>query len=154
MAEQREFLIEPLGPPDEARVAEWIGPTAFSYWKRMSCLIEETWPGVFEPEWLYGGRKYGWSLRYKKSRSFCTFTPERDRFSLLITFGAEQRAGVETVRDDLSQETRSGYDSAPVFTDGKWFLMAIDSDRAVDDAMRLLAAKRRPGRSRTRNVKV
>lgn len=148
MAEQRGYMTDPEGPPDEARVADWIGPSAFRYWKRMAGLIEEKWPGVFAPEWLFGGRKYGWSLRYKKSRSFCTFTPEKGRFSVLITFGAEQRAGVEAIRGDLSQETQTGYDQAPVFTDGKWFLMAVDSARAVEDAVRLLCVKRRPGRAR------
>lgn len=148
MSEQREYMTDPEGPPDEARVAEWVGSSAFRYWKLMAALIEETWPGVFAPEWLYGGKRYGWSLRYKKSRSFCTFTPEKARFSILITFGAEQRTGVEAIRSNLSPETVSGYDQAPVFTDGKWFLMAIDSDRAVDDAIRLLSVKRKPGRAR------
>ncbi|MDM7991831.1 MAG: DUF3788 domain-containing protein [Candidatus Fermentibacter sp.] len=148
MTEQSKYMTDPEGPPDETRVAEWVGQSAFRFWKRMAGLIEETWPGVFVPEWLYGGRKHGWSLRYKKSRSFCTFVPEKGRFSILITFGAEQRAGVETTRGDLSQETRSGYDQAPVFTDGKWFLMAIDSDRAVEDAARLLSVKRKPGHAR------
>lgn len=146
--QQHEYMTDPEGPPDEDRVAGWVGPSAFRYWKRMAGLIAETWPGVFVPEWLYGGRKYGWSLRYKKSRSFCTFAPEKGRFSILVTFGAEQRTGVEAVRGYLSPETRSGYDEAPVFTDGKWFLMTIDSDQAVEDAMRLLSVKRKPGRAK------
>ena len=32
-------------------------------------------PGTFIPEWIYGGKKHGRSLRYKKSRAFCTFLP-------------------------------------------------------------------------------
>lgn len=153
MSDGRMYLTEPEGPPDDSRVAEWIGPVAFGFWKRMAGLIEDTWPGVFVPEWLYGGRKYGWSLRYKKSKSFCTFVPEKGRFSMLIVFGAEQRTGVEAIRGSLSGGTLAGYDAATTYHDGKWYLMAIDSDIAVDDAMKLLAVKRKPVRSRTRSVK-
>jgi hypothetical protein len=148
MAGQREYMTEPQGPPEESRVADWTGSRSFAYWKRAAGLIEDAYPGIFDPEWQYGGAKYGWSLRYRKSRSFCTFVPERGRFSLLIVFGNEQRDGVEAIRDSLSPETLAGYDAATTYHDGKWLLMAIDSDRAVDDAMKLLAVKRKPRKPR------
>ncbi len=77
----------------------------YSFWERFSRFIGETYPGVFSPEWLFGGKKHGWSLRYKKSRSFCTMVPERERFSLVIVFGAEERAKAEAILPRLSEET-------------------------------------------------
>lgn len=131
-------------PPGDSEVGEWIGEKAHKYWKHVMRLIEQSYPDVFTPEWLFGGRKHGWSLRYKKNKSFCTLIPERDRFALLIVFGAQERAKVETIRHSLSQHTRKEYDEAATYHDGKWLLLTIAADKIVEDVMRLLAVKRRP----------
>jgi hypothetical protein len=98
---------------------------------------------VFSPEWLFGGKKHGWTLRYKKGKSFCTLIPEKNRFAIQLVFGAEERAKVEAMRTELSPQTRRQYDKAPTFHDGKWLFLTVDSDLVVDDVQRLLAAKRR-----------
>ena len=131
-------------PPDEHEIREWLGEKAHKYWQHMVQSIDQAYPGVFTPEWLFGGKKHGWSLRYKKSTSFCTLIPEKNRFALLIVFGAEERGKVEAVRDSVSRHTQDAYDEAATYHDGKWLLLTIDSERALEDAMRLLAVKRRP----------
>ena len=83
------------------------------------------YPDVLTPEGLFGGKKHGWSLRYKKSKSFCTLIPEKNRFALLIVFG-------------------DTYDKAATYYDGKWLLLTIDSNKVVEDVLRLLAIKRKP----------
>jgi hypothetical protein len=130
--------------PSDAEVAQWIGKEAHKYWKHVTRLIEHVYPNIFTPEWLYGGKKHGWSLRYKKSKSFCTLIPEKNCFTLLIVFGAEERAKVEAMRDSLSHHTQKEYDKATTYHDGKWLLLTIDTDRVVEDVKRLLAVKRRP----------
>lgn len=131
-------------PPSESEIREWIGSEACQYWQKMTKWIEQDYPGIFAPEWLYGGQKHGWSLRYKKSRSFCTFIPEKNRFSLLIVFGREERAKVESLKDRLSRQTRKEYDQAKTFADGKWMLLSCDSDRVCQDVQLLLTVKRKP----------
>ncbi len=121
----------------------WIGP-AHKWWKRVAAWIAETYPGVFSPEWLFGGAKHGWSLRYKKSRSFCTFVPEKNRFLLAIVFGAEERAKVEAIRTALCKDTRHRYDAATTYHDGKWLLLPVEDEDAFADVQRLLAVKRKP----------
>ena len=135
-------------PPVDQEIAAWIGEAAYAYWKEITRLIEHGYPDVFSPEWLFGGLKHGWSLRYKKSKSFCTLIPEKERFALLIVFGAQERAKVEALQGSLSQSTRKAYDEATTYHDGKWVLFTIDSDQALEDALRLLAIKRRPRRDR------
>jgi hypothetical protein len=130
--------------PEDAEVGAWIGAEAHGYWKHVVQRIEEAYPAVFTPEWLFGGRKHGWSLRYKKGRSFCTLIPEKNRFALLIVFGTEERKKVEAARNDLARDVLRAYDGATTYHDGKWLLLAIDSAAVVDDVMRLLAIKRRP----------
>lgn len=140
-------MTEPGHAPSDAAVADWIGEEAHAYWRMVAHRIEQAYPDVFVPEWLFGGKKHGWSLRYKKSKSFCTFIPEKGRFALQIVFGAAERDKVEAVRDTLSRGTQKQYDEATTYHDGKWLLLTVDSDKVVDDVMRLLAVKRRPKKS-------
>lgn len=91
-------ITEPGHPPGDTEIGKGIGKKAHQYWKQVTKFIEQLYPGVFAPEWLYGGQKHGWSLRYKKSKSFCTLIPEKNRFALLIVFGAEDRAKEETIK--------------------------------------------------------
>lgn len=137
-------LIDPDGPPDISKVKAWVGAKAFVCWNRITRMIDKKYPGVFVPEWLYGGKKHGWSLRYKKSKSFCTLIPEKGRTKILIVFGAEERARVETVRDKLSVSVQKQYDAATTYHDGKWLVLTVDSERTFKDIEVLLERKRRP----------
>lgn len=131
-------------PPSDSEISEWLGKEPYKHWKYFIQLIEQAYPNVFTPEWLFGGKKHGWSLRYKKSKSFCTLIPEKNRFALLIVFGAEERSKVETIKDSLSQYVQREYDQATTYHDGKWLLLTIDSDTVLKDVMRLLVVKRKP----------
>jgi hypothetical protein len=137
-------MIQRDNPPSDSAIKEWIGKKAHRYWKHVTKQIEQIYPNVFAPEWLFAGKQHGWSLRYKKGKSFCTLIPEKNRFALLIVFGAEERAKVEAVRDNLSQHTQKEYDEATTYHDGKWLILTIDSDEVVEDVMQLLAVKRKP----------
>ncbi len=144
MNESNSRITQRDTPPSDTEVAGWIGKDAYRYWKHVTHLIERDYPGVFVPEWLFGGKKHGWSLRYKKSKSFCTLIPEKNRFALLIVFGAEERAKAETIRDSLSKHTLKEYDKATTYHDGKWVLLTINNDKVVEDVRKLLALKRKP----------
>lgn len=137
-------MTEPGKAPTPRQVQEWIGKEPYDLWTRVAGHIRRSYPDVFTPEWLFGGKKHGWSLRYKKGKSFCTFIPERSRFALLIVFGADERAKVETMRREVSPQTMKRYDEATTYHDGKWLLLAVDSDKVVGDVERLLAVKRQP----------
>ncbi len=137
-------MTGPGNPPSDWEIEDWIGEEAYRYWKCTVEWIEQLYPNVFDPEWLFGGRKHGWSLRYKKSKSFCTLIPEKNRFALLIVFGAEERTKVEGMRDSLTPCTRKEYDKAATYHDGKWLLLTIDSESALKDVFSLLAVKRKP----------
>jgi len=68
-------ITDHAAPPDESAIREWIGPQAFGHWAELRSWIDEFYPAVFEPDWLYGGRNRGWSLRYKKTKAFTTLVP-------------------------------------------------------------------------------
>jgi len=144
MSENSPRLTEPGSPPTPRQLESWLGKKAFGFWRQVEQMIAERYPGVFMPEWLYGGKKHGWSVRYKKSRSFCTMIPEKGRCLLMIVFGREERAKVETIRDELSAKVRKAYDEATTYHDGKWLLLEIDNKTTLADAETLLAVKRKP----------
>src|SRR5512143_167664 len=144
MNETTHRMTESGKPPTASQVEEWIGKKSYKFWQRVTQLIEQNYPNIFKPEWLFGGMKHGWSLRYKKGKSFCTFIPEKNRALLIIVFGAEERKKVESVRDRLSPQTREKYDQATTYHDGKWLRVTLDSVRVIEDVRLLLAMKRRP----------
>jgi hypothetical protein len=137
-------------PPVPSQIAAWIGKDAYQFWKRITESIEQNYPGVFNPDWLFGGKKQGWALRYKKGKSFCTLIPEKDRLTVQVVFGAEERERVEAIRHELSSRTLEQYDRAATYHDGKWLFLAVDHERGVADLERLLAAKRKPPRRQAR----
>lgn len=148
-SETSRRMTEPDRPPSDREIADLIGEERFRYWKQTVAFIDRTYPDVFRPEWLFGGKKHGWSLRYKKSKSFCTLIPEKDRFALLLVFGAEERTKVEGIQASLSPYTSNEYDEAQTYHDGKWLFLTIDSEDVLDDAFSLLAIKRKPKVKRT-----
>ena len=143
MNESNLRIVEPGQPPSPALLKSWMGGKAYGFWTNVSEWIAKNYPDVFTPEWLFGGKKYGWYLRYKKSKSFCSLIPERHQFVILIVFGAEERAKVETIRPQLSASTRKAYDNATTFHDGKWLSLRVRNPTAMDDVQQLLAVKRK-----------
>ena len=144
MSETSQRMTEPGTPPTRKQLESWLGKKAFDCWRRVEAMIAERYPGVFAPEWLYSGKKHGWSVRYKKSKSFCTMIPEKGRCLLLIVFGGEERAKVDTIRTNLSAQVRKAYDEATTYHDGKWLLLTINNKTMLADAETLLAVKRKP----------
>lgn len=136
-------MLEPHSPPTPAQVAAWLGESNGA-WLNLTALIERAYPGVFVPEWLFGGKKHGWALRYKKSRPLCTLVPEKGGPLAVIVFGGRERAKVEELRPRLSAATLKQYDAAPVYHDGKWLALAARTNAALKDIELLLAVKRVP----------
>ena len=137
-------ITDNSAPPDDGTVRDWIGPSAFEHWTELQSWIEEFYPGLFTPEWLYGGKKRGWSLRYKKTRAFCTFLPEYRRFSAVVVLGRAEREKFEERRNVWRSQLVRLYDEAQTYPDGKFLTVAISSADDRHDVMELLTMKRPP----------
>ena len=144
MSEFGQRMVDGDRQPDAASVAKWVGADSYKRWARLTEFIEGNYPGVFAPDWIFGGKKYGWGLRFKKSKSFCTLIPERGRLVVQIVFGAEEREKVEKILPELSPSLRQMYADATTYHDGKWLAIAADRKETLDDIERLLAVKRKP----------
>ncbi|MDR2709810.1 MAG: DUF3788 domain-containing protein [Burkholderiales bacterium] len=144
MTDPKERLTDSSCPPNKEILEAWLGDKPYQLWKTLSELIDKNYPGVFVPEWLFGGKKHGWSLRYKKSKSFCTFVPERGRFILVIVFGKSEREAFERMRTTVTPQTQEIYDNATTYHDGKWMALTLKNKRSLQDAPVLLGIKRKP----------
>jgi hypothetical protein len=137
-------MLDPAKEPDRDQVARWIGSRNNARWIALTEFIQSRYPGVFQTDWWFGGRKFGWSLRYRKSKSFCNLIPERGQFKILLVFGAEERAKVEALLPTLASHVRDDYANATTFHDGKWVPVVVDSKETLADVERLLEVKRTP----------
>jgi hypothetical protein len=144
MSETRQPMVDFEEAPTPSQIKSWIGAAAYGYWNYIIKFIEQKYPDVFSPDWLFGGKKYGWALRYKKGKSFCTLIPEKNGMMIQIVFGAAERSAVEAIIDQLSAGTQETYENARTYHDGKWLFLKVDSGTVMDDIELLLEVKRKP----------
>jgi hypothetical protein len=137
-------IADKSAPPDERAVRAWIGPEAFKHWAALQRWIDASYPGVFEPDWLYGGKKRGWTLRYRKTKALCTLQPAYRLLSVLVVLGRAERAQFEERRYSWSPQLVKLYDEARPYPDGKWLTVPISSADDRDEVIELMSMKRPP----------
>lgn len=137
-------ITDKSAPPDDAAIHEWIGPDAFGRWTELRNWIDEFYPGVFTPDWLYGGKNRGWSLRYKKTKALTTLVPEYRRFSAVVVMGGAEREKFEERRYVWRPQLVKLYDDAKTYIDGKWLTVGVSSTDDLSDVTELLTMKRPP----------
>lgn len=137
-------ITDPSIPPDEDTVRAWLGPKAFKHWRDLQSWIDASYPGVFEPDWIYGGRKRGWSLRYKKTRALCTLVPSYRHLSVLVVLGKAEREKFDERRYSWSPQLVQLYDEARAYPDGKWLIIEIASADGRRELTDLIGMKRAP----------
>lgn len=135
-------LTDKATVPEDMTIRDWIGQDAFTRWSELRDWIATGYPEIFTPDWIYGGKKHGWSLRYKKSKAFCTLLPEYRAFSAVVVLGRAEQEKVEARRDKLSPRLVQLYDGAETFHDGKWLKIGITTPGDLEDVTDLLTLKR------------
>jgi hypothetical protein len=137
-------ITDKSAPPDEQTLRNWMGAKAFKHWADLQSWIEESYPNVFTPDWLYGGKKRGWSLRYKKTKAFCTLLPEYRMLSVLVVLGRAEREKFDERRYSWSPKLVKLYDDAHPYPDGKWLTVAVSSADDRHELIDLVSMKRPP----------
>ncbi|CAG9191958.1 conserved hypothetical protein [Paraburkholderia sabiae] len=135
-------IADKSSQPDERIVRDWMGPEAFEHWVELRSWIDASYPGLFEPDWLYGGKKRGWSLRYKKTKAFCTLLPAYRLFSVLVVLGRAEREKFDARRYSWSPQLVKLYDEAHAYPDGKWLTVPILSEDDRLEVKELMSMKR------------
>lgn len=89
-------------------------------------------------------KKWKYELKFSKgSKTFCSFYFTDHCLGFMIIFGKEERAKVEQIRNQLSNELLTLYDETQTYHDGKWFMLELENLDFFEDIKTLLAIKRK-----------
>ncbi|CAM2155328.1 DUF3788 domain-containing protein [Pararobbsia alpina] len=135
-------MADKFSEPDERTIRDWLGPEAFEHWVELRKWIDEFYPDVFQPDWIYGGKKRGWALRYKQNKAFCSLMPEYGQLSTLVVLGRVEREKFEERRCSWSPGLVKLYDESRTYHDGKWLTVPILSADDRDEVADLMRMKR------------
>ena len=138
-----ERVLDKDHKPSEEEILEYLGGKAGEAWADIVSFLRTSYD--FSPELDYGGAKYGWSIRYRKSgKSLCTLYPEGGAFTILIVLGKKEAKQVEEHINEFSIRFVDSFRSAKQFHDGRWLWIRILDNSGVEDIRRLLIMKRKP----------
>lgn len=124
--------------PAEPELGEVLGPVRGA-WEDIKRSVSTLFPPVTE-RWVYGGKRYGWSLRLEhKKRGVLYLTPDRGFFRVGLAFG--ETAIRETLQSDLPAPVLEIVAGAPEAPEGRAVRMLVTSDEDARIAVRLAAFK-------------
>ncbi len=113
------------------------------HWNDLREYLEKSYD--FSPELVFYGKKYGWTIRYRKSgKTLISLFPEHGAFTALIVLGKKEGQKAAAILEELSTATRELVGGTKQLADGKWLWIRVHDFSQVADIKKLLAAKRRP----------
>jgi hypothetical protein len=127
-------------PPSREELLSAVG-AARGRWLRLDEWARETYGVEGEP--LFFGRDSGWCLRYRRSgKALFTLTPRHGGFGALVVIGPRAWEDVATV--ELSPATRTAWNAAHPYPDGRWLWLDVTTEQVAADIERLVALKSPP----------
>lgn len=136
--------------PTGTEVLDTLGAKK-SLWQELTRFLADNYP--VEGEWTFGGKKYGWSLRYRKSgKTLVTLYPEKSKFIAQIVLGQAEVAQALALK--LGKNVRTILQQTPQLHDGRWLFINANSKQDVQDIQKLLQIKRKPKPRTTGSVHI
>lgn len=135
-------IVDKTTMPSETLLSSWLGLEAYENWVQFRRWIDINYSGVFEPDWIHGGRKRGWALRFKKNKAFCMLIPGYQIMSVQVVLGRSERNNFEERRYFWSPKLVKLYDETHSYPDGKWLTIPVVSVEQRQEIMDLLVLKR------------
>jgi len=128
--------------PSESQIESYVG-IGLELWHDIHKYLAESYD--FEPELVFFTKKYGWTIRYRRSgKTLCYFFPEEDAFSILIVLGAKESEKVELIKSNLNKKAVDIFESTEQLRDGKWMWMRILDTSDLESLKLFISAKRKP----------
>ena len=101
MSQDYQRMIDGAHTPTEKEITDFIGEPAKTAWTEITRFIKEHYDIM--PDIMFGGSKYGWEVRYRKSgKTLCTLTPEKGAVRILIALGKQESEEALSMRNELS----------------------------------------------------
>jgi hypothetical protein len=140
---QYQRMLDRERKPSDKEILAYLSGNSADAWADIVSFLRTHYD--FSPELDYGGIKYGWSVRYRKSgKSLCTLYPGEGAFTILIVLGKKEVEQFEEHIDEFSPKLVELFDSAKQFHDGRWLWIRILDTPDTEDVKRLLVIKRKP----------
>jgi hypothetical protein len=136
-----ERMLNEDHEPSEEEIISAVGDA--DLWLNLKHYLDQRYD--FLPEQVFYGKKYGWTIRYRKSgKTLCSLFPECGAFTALVVLGRKEGEKASQILDQLSPDTRKLIGSAKQLHDGKWLWIRVLKPAHIEDVKRLLAIKRKP----------
>ena len=137
-----ERMLKKECKPTEAEMIKWIGKRA-AFWSDLTEYLSSYYDHI--PELDFGGKKYGWSMRYRKSgKTLITLFPECGGFTALVVLGKKEVVKAEIVFEKLSKRVQKLFRETNQLHDGRWLWIRPSTKKDIESIKILLNAKRRP----------
>jgi hypothetical protein len=137
-----ERMLNRECPPTPDEMVRTIGK-AGALWVALRAFVEASYD--IAPEVIFGGRKYGWQLHYRKGgRTLCDLYPERDTFTVLVVLGRQECEQALARIHEFSPNVRAVFEMTPPLHDGRWLWIRPSSVDDIASLATLLTIKRKP----------
>ena len=127
--------------PSKEEIVKIIGEKSY-LWLEIHKFIEENYD--FTPELVFFTKKYGWTIRYRKSgKTLGYFFPENGAFSVLIVLGKKESEKVNFIESKLNVKVKAVFKNTEQLHDGRWLWIRVLTISDVESIKLLLQAKRK-----------
>ncbi len=136
-----ERMLDGKHQPTEQEILKTIGKK--TAWIRLRKFIEDNYD--FAPELVFYGKKYGWTIRYRKGgKTLCSLFPEKAAFTALVVLGKEEAEKALSNLNEFSPSVRKLITGAEQKRDGRWLWIKVLTSSDAADVEELLKAKKKP----------
>ena len=143
MSIRPQRMYEKENVPSKKDIEKFIGKPSSNDWIELNKYLEKYYD--FVPETVFYGKKYGWTVRYRRSKkTLCSLFPEVGGFTVLIVLGKQEVEKTEKILGDLNTDLKTLFDDTEQLHDGRWLWIRMPESGSIEDIKKLLQIKRRP----------
>jgi len=135
-------MLDKKNKPSEEEIGLYLGNDAEIAWNEITTFLKDNYD--FTPEMSFGGVKYGWGIKYRRSgKTLCTLYPEKGAFTILIVLGKNEVAEVEKDINEFKEYVKDIFHNAHQYHDGRWLWIRVKEISENDDIKKLLMIKKK-----------
>ncbi len=137
-------MLNPEMIPDYKKIVQFIGNRQVQdTWFDLLTFLDNSYN--LDKKILFGGKKYGWAVQYKKNKkTIVTVFPERESFTVLLIFGKLELEKISENQVLFSENIITRINNTKQYHDGKWMWIRFNDERLLKDIKELIKVKRKP----------
>jgi hypothetical protein len=138
-----ERMLDKAKTPTTKDIRDYLGKDAAAAWDDITAFLADNYN--FTPETVFGGKKYGWAVRYRRSgKSLCTLHPEKGAFTVLVVLGGKETEQALAALSQFSPGVAETISGARQYHDGRWLWPRVLTKADTADIKRLIQIKKKP----------